>query len=334
MKTRCIAITKPWKAEVIEIEIPAPGPGEVLIETAYSCISPGTELRCYQGNQVGSVYPFIPGYQASGTILEVGADVALVPGTRVQFGGTQYANPVTIQWGGHVAHGVFAASEVLALPGTYEDLLTASLTKVAAISHHGFRLANLRTNDKVAVIGLGVIGQVAARLYHAAGAEVLATDLCEHRVGVATAGGVPACIPEEGLPELFSRQFPAGADIVVDCSGAPAVLPLGVQIAKELPWDNNIHAPSRYVIQGSYPDEVAIPYQEAFLKELTFLVPRDSQLRDHEAILGMLANGSLALRDLISDTIAPENINEAYQRLLKRGSTDITFAIRWNEPSA
>jgi len=65
------------RPEVWEIQLPALKPHEVLVETAYSCISPGTEMRCLAGKQDGARFPFIPGYSLSGRIAAAGHRVTL-----------------------------------------------------------------------------------------------------------------------------------------------------------------------------------------------------------------------------------------------------------------
>ncbi|MGP3929407.1 hypothetical protein [Nonomuraea sp. KM88] len=44
-----VRFSSPGTVDVVEVEDPSPGPGEVLLETAYSGISPGTELTAYRG---------------------------------------------------------------------------------------------------------------------------------------------------------------------------------------------------------------------------------------------------------------------------------------------
>lgn len=62
MQNRALLFAAPHQVSLGETTLPDPGPGEVLIETAFSCVSPGTELRCLAGRQVDRPpFPFIPG---------------------------------------------------------------------------------------------------------------------------------------------------------------------------------------------------------------------------------------------------------------------------------
>lgn len=117
--------------------------------------------------------------------------------------------------------------------------------------------------------------------------------------------------------------------VMVDCTGAASVLSEGIALAKDVPWDDGHHTAPRYILQGSYADAVAIPYQAAFRKEMRFLVPRDTQRSDREAIPTLLAQGSLGLQDLISDVVLPEAANSAYRRLQDPDGSDVSIAFRW-----
>lgn len=111
------------------------GADHVLVETAYSCISPGTELRCLAGEQPrAAAWPFIPGYALTGTVIARGSNVEIAPGTAVFCRGTQAASRSRM-WGGHVSHAVVAASEVYPLPRN-AALQASALAAMAAIALH------------------------------------------------------------------------------------------------------------------------------------------------------------------------------------------------------
>src|SRR5213076_3588027 len=96
MKTRQAVIAESLRVEVREVELPDPGPGQVLVRTAASFVSPGTELAVYTGthqwlkdpNLPDWKFPFRPGYSAAGTIVAVGSEVTgWSPGERVSYPG-------------------------------------------------------------------------------------------------------------------------------------------------------------------------------------------------------------------------------------------------------
>jgi 3-hydroxyethyl bacteriochlorophyllide a dehydrogenase len=328
MKTRAILFTAPDEVEVSEIEVPAPGPGDVLVETAYSAVSPGTELRCLAGKQPGlDAWPFVPGYSQSGHVAAVGKGVSLPVGSPVFCAGTSRAS-VSLAWGGHAAHAVRAASDVFPLPAGL-DLVEASLAHLAAIAYRGVRLGQARPHEAVAVIGLGPIGMLSARLHRATGARVVAADLSTDRVSLARAAGVEAFVPGESLVDSFRDVLPAGADVVVDSTGAAAVLPAAIAVARDKPWDDSAEAGPRLVVQGSYPADLPVPYQDAFMKELSLHLPRDMQPRDLRAVLDLSVRGQLSARDVVSDVRSPDDAPASYAELRDTPGAVMTVAFDW-----
>jgi predicted dehydrogenase/threonine dehydrogenase-like Zn-dependent dehydrogenase len=121
------------------------------------------------------------GYCAAGRAERVGARVSGVqPGDLVACGGEEAAH-----------------AEILAVPGNLcvpvpkgVDPVAAAFTTVGSIALHGFRQADSRLGERVAVVGMGLVGQLAARIAHAAGCEVVGIDLEEWRLEIAQQAGV------------------------------------------------------------------------------------------------------------------------------------------------
>src|SRR6202142_4572449 len=96
MRARQAVIVEPFRAEVREVELPAPGPNQVLVATEVSAVSAGTELAVWTGthqwlkdpNLPDWKFPFRPGYSAAGTVVAVGSGVTgWKPGDRVSYPG-------------------------------------------------------------------------------------------------------------------------------------------------------------------------------------------------------------------------------------------------------
>ncbi|GCE11301.1 zinc-dependent alcohol dehydrogenase [Tengunoibacter tsumagoiensis] len=330
MQAQAILFRRPDEVALDSVTIPEPGPGEVLVEIQYSCISPGTELRCLSGKQNGlDDWPFIPGYAASGLISTVGPETSLAVGTPVFCGGTEQVSGAARGWGGHVSHAILEESNVYPLPFNL-SLLDSSLAKQAAIAYHGLRLSRPQPSETVAVVGLGLIGQLSARLHAMTGARVVCTDLSASRVELARSAGLEAYQLQGSLFETLHQVLPQGADIVVDATGHPAVLPQAIALASDLPWDDTLTPAPRYLIQGSYDNTFSIPYVQAFYKELSFLLPRDQQPRDIRIIIELLAREKLHVRDLISAVRDPEQAATTYSELKTPDSSLLTAAFHWS----
>jgi len=328
MQSQAVLFRDVHHVAVEAVEIPAPGPGEVLIKTAFSTISPGTELRCLAGKQPNAApWPVIPGYSLSGHVVACGEGVEVPLGAPVFATGTRRAD-VNLMWGGHVAHAVTPAVAVYPLP-TGVSLLAASALHLAAIAYHGLRLARPLPHETVAVLGLGAIGQISARLFTAAGAHVLAADLSPARVALARAAGVDAFMPAGSVAASVRERLPGGADIVVDATGAAPVLPQAIEIARELGWDDSPLSGARVVVQGSYPDDISIPYQAAFMKEAQILVPRDMQPRDVRAVLDLMTRSALRIDDLLAEVVPPDRAPNIYARLREASDKLVTAVFAW-----
>jgi 2-desacetyl-2-hydroxyethyl bacteriochlorophyllide A dehydrogenase len=328
VQSQAILFTAVNEVQVDTVDIPEPGPGELLVRTHYSCISPGTELRCLSGRQAGFVsWPIIPGYALVGEVVRGGVGTTTPPGSLVFCSGTSRASQARL-WGGHVAYAVVAEERTFGVPPGI-DPVAASLAKLAAIVYHGVRLARPSLDDQVLVIGLGVIGQLAARLYAITGARVVAADVAEPRVHLARAAGIAAYTAQTDRATGLREALPHGADIVVDATGVPDVIPQALELVRPLPWGDDQITGARYVVQGSYPGSFSIPYQAAFMAEVSFLLPRDQQPRDLRSVLDLMRRGKLHVRDLVSDIRKPEQAAETYAELRDPAGRLLTVVFDW-----
>lgn len=329
MQAHAILFTGANKVELGSAQIPDPGPGDVLVEAHYTCVSPGTELRTLAGKQVGAgPFPLVSGYQCAGRVIKAGTGVTLETGTRVFYAGSDTILDRGRCWGGHISHAVVSAAKVFVLPDTV-DLVEASIGKLTAIAYHGLRISRSLPHEKVAVIGLGPLGQLSARVHALTGARVVGADVSSDRVAFARASGLEALEVKGSLPETFAGVFPEGADLVVDVTGAPQVLPQSVLLGKSKPWDNSQEPCARLLLQGSYPDTFSVNYADAFQREMTLLTTRDQQDRDLVEVFDLLARKRLQVRDIISDVRPVARAPETFEALVAAKEGILTVAFDW-----
>jgi Zn-dependent alcohol dehydrogenase len=83
MKTRAAVLREAGTSyEVVELEVSEPGPGEVLVETAFAGLCHSDEHLRH--SNPGGRYPIVGGHEASGVVLQVGPGVTgLTPGDHV-----------------------------------------------------------------------------------------------------------------------------------------------------------------------------------------------------------------------------------------------------------
>jgi predicted dehydrogenase/threonine dehydrogenase-like Zn-dependent dehydrogenase len=276
---------------LLDVPVPRCRPGGVLVRTAYSVISTGTELmkisesklsllgkararpdqlkkaiRSVQQQGLAATYQkvmnrldsFTPlGYSLAGTIVEVGdgADQFHV-GQRVACAGNQFAFHAEYTW---------VPINLCAPIPSNVGLDQASLTTVGAIALQGMRQAEINFGETACVIGLGLLGQMLVRLLHAAGVSVIGIDLIADRCRKAEAGGASVCAvpgtPEFGnlLHEAAERTRGHGIDCIFITAGGDDNRP--AELAAELARDR-----ARVVDIGKC--KLDLPWNAYYQKEL------------------------------------------------------------------
>ena len=335
MKARAIVFEAPGKVAVRGFELRSPRADEVVIKAEYTCISPGTELRRLGGKESvgGADFPLVPGYCLAGRVLACGPDAKVEEGAPVVTFVSLDAGGLGLGEGGHVSHALTSVGMLVRVPDGV-GLLEASASVLAGIAYHGLRMSRPRAGECAAVIGLGVIGQLAARLHVASGADVVGCDVFPHRVAAAQAAGVRSVVPDVAtdLKKAFAPFFPEGADLIVDCTGAAQVLPHAMTVGRRNAWSPLHDMPSvRYLVLGSYEGDFTVSYAAAYAGQYTFMVPSGSQVGDCAAALDMMARKELRLRDVISDVRTPDAAAATYRQLRDPKEKLLTVAFAWQQ---
>jgi len=326
MKAKAIVFDQPNQLSVRTFEMREPGPGELLVATECSCISPGTELRTFRGDErAAGAFPLIPGYALVGRVIRGGAGTTLPEGAPVYCMGTIYSGPFGSFSSGHLSCGIVPEAWATPIPEGLA-LRDAAPAVLGAIALHGRNLVPDVTGKRTLVVGLGAIGQFSARLFALAGADVTACDLSAGRVAIAARAGIRAICPQ-GDATLVE----GGAEIVVDSTGSAKALAWALKQARVPPWQpTGAYAePVWCVIQGSYPQGVDVPYQTAFMRELRMLFPRSACYSDIADTLELIRAGRLHSADLLSFETRPEDAPDAYARLAAGDGDCLTAVFRW-----
>jgi 2-desacetyl-2-hydroxyethyl bacteriochlorophyllide A dehydrogenase len=238
MRGRGIVFTARERAELEDVEIdPAtPGTGEALVRAEYSIVSAGTEGSFYTGlmEEVPAVYrprpvmyPTRPGYGHLGEVLAVGPGVEhLAPGQRV-LSFSRHASLVRCN----------AARFALPVPAD-ADGRRAVFTRMAGVAITALRASSAGAGDTVAVLGLGLVGNLAAQLFQLAGCAVIGFDLSPRRLALARACGI-AEVHHAGEvdPVAATRRWSGardeqgGARVVVEAIGRSELAAQAVEMA-------------------------------------------------------------------------------------------------------
>lgn len=253
---------------VIDVPAPLTADGGVLVQTAWSLISPGTERMLVEAGGsnlintarqrpdlvkqvidkaardgiVATVEAVrsrldvaIPlGYSCAGTVLDVGSRASshFAVGDRVACAGAGQANH----------------AEIVAVPRNLTvrvpdavSLADAAFVTVGAIALQGVRIADVRLGEACVVIGLGLVGQLTVQLLKAAGCRVFGIDVAEDKIQLALANGADAAVLRSD-PDLVGRvrafSNGRGADAILVTAATTTSDP--IQIAPSLARDRAV----------------------------------------------------------------------------------------------
>ena len=164
--------------------------------------------------------PSALGYSSAGTVIAVAPDIADISvGDRVACAGAGYA-----------VHAEFACVPRLLVAKITSDSTAfeeAAFTTVGAVALHGIRTAEVKLGDTVAVIGLGLLGQLTVQLLKAAGCNVLGMDILAGRTELAMQLGADgSSVSASDFARLCSEQTHGnGVDAVLIAAETLAVIP-------------------------------------------------------------------------------------------------------------
>ncbi|HEY2574083.1 MAG TPA: bi-domain-containing oxidoreductase [Verrucomicrobiaceae bacterium] len=277
------------RLEIQDVPAPVAPPGGILVRTACSIISPGTEkMKVEQArmsllqkararpDQVKKVVdtartlgwkaamekvrnrlesPTPLGYSAAGTVVAVDElNSRFRVGDRVACGGAECAFHAEL----------IAVPDLLAtpVPAGVEDW-QAAYTTMAAISMEAVRQSGAGLGDRVLVMGQGLVGLLATSLLRASGARVMASDPAPARLAAATAMGAERSVnPSDANLENESRCWTNGhgADCVLVCVGGKGCDAADAAIS--CLRDRGV-----IVIVGMYDAE--LPWKAAYMKDIT-----------------------------------------------------------------
>ena len=316
------------KSEVESYD-PGPVPSDgLLVENLYTAVSIGTEVYNWiHGSEPGrqSMFPRVTGYCSVGRALEVGSDVE----------GIQTGDLVAGQ-GNHASHAVLRTS-YNRVPGAV-DPRQAAFTVMSAIALHGIRVAQVQLGESVVVFGLGLVGQIAAKLARLSGGlPVIGIDLDAFRIEKAIQNSCDIALHPEKvdlIEEIGSRCAEDGANIVLESTGKPVVYPTAAALACR---------GGRVVALGSPRGTVDMDFlTNVHLREVSILgahqpkTPDDDHIyyrfykkRERDLVLHLMAVGRLDLDDLITHTHVPEACQEVYDELAETPVDTLGVLFDW-----
>ncbi len=341
--------------EIVDVPLPDYAPGEIRIRSRCSLISAGTErtlvnfgkanliekarqqpqkvrqvLQKAKTDGVQATYkavqsklsePITMGYSNVGVIDALGARV------------TGFANGDRVVSNGPHAEIVVVPENLVArIPENVSDD-SACFTVVSAIALQGVRLAEVTLGERVAVIGLGLIGLLTVQLLRAQGCQVIGMDYDTEKLALAQGYGaqtVPLSSNSDAVEQALVFSEGRGVDAVLitaaTTSNEPVkaaalmsrqrgrIILVGVA-GLSLSRDEFYRKELSFQVSCSYGPGRYDPFYEEKGQDYPFGLVRWTEQRNFEAVLQLMADGRLDVSALITHRFSFSEASDAYALL-------------------
>ncbi len=337
---RAVVLTRPGAHEIRDdVPLPTPGPLEVLCQVEAVAIC-GTDVHIYEGRFPGRWprgYPFIPGHEWSGTVVEVGSqavELGWQVGDRVA--GTSHAGcglcrmcatgrynlcdnygrePLHHQYG-HYSQGadaqyvVHSIKSVFKLPDSI-DLPLGAMVDTASIALHSVKRPGINPGDIVVVVGAGPMGFLTADCAYVLGASiVIVTGSGERLRKAATLGFVTVDYrAEDVVAAVRGLTDGKGAHVAIDCGGTSSSIRQSVDVLRK---------GGRVAFTGVPTEgDTALPMQKIVLEEIDLFGVRANR-NTMDEVLPLIVSGRVRVKPLVTHTFPIEAYGEALRTFAER----------------
>jgi 2-desacetyl-2-hydroxyethyl bacteriochlorophyllide A dehydrogenase len=309
---QAIMITGPGTLEVRTILRPDPGPGEILVRTAFAGVC-GTDAHLLEGHSFylenGYVnYPFVFGHEYSGTVVATGLGVrSIAVGARVaghcmvpchacdhcQRGRRnlcRHLSEVGLRFiQGAAAEYVCVPHEAVTVIPDSLSLQTAAMVEPSVAAYHATCRTGIQPSDRVAIIGTGTLGLLALLMARLSAGSVDVVGSSEAGRALATELGADRVLrPEDARASRY--------DVVIEAAGSNSTLGLALEIAD---------LGARVASIGIPPDAyISVSQADIVLKNLTVHGILHG-IDQYPEVVGLFASGLVDPTPLIAGTVEP-----------------------------
>ena len=348
---------KTGKSTIEDVPVPTPRDGQALVKVEASLVSAGTERMVVEFAQKGYLgkarsrpdqvkqvldkakregvmptvqavfnrldQPMALGYSSAGTIIALGKGMqGFKVGQRVACAGGGFAV--------HAEYNVVPRNLLTPLPKNV-DFESAAFTTLGAIALHGFRLAEPQIGENIAIIGMGLLGLLAAQIATAAGCNVLGIDIDPARLALASSLGLQAVSRKQAVDSAQAFTSNRGFDVILICADTSSNDP--VELAGVIARDR-----ARVVATGAVG--LTFPRKVYYEKEISFINSRSygpgrydvnyeehgydyplgyirwTEGRNFEAVVDLMSRGKLQAQPLITHRFPIDKATQAYDVII------------------
>ena len=311
MNTVAVVLSGAKDLGIAQIGLTAPGPMDLVVQTAFSGISTGTEKLFWSGTMPpfpGMGYPLVPGYESFGEVVEAAPESGFRVGEHVFVPGANcYTDGVRGLFGGASRHLVTPASRVARLDSGMGA--EGALLALAATARHA--IAGFNTALPDLIVGHGTLGRLLARLTVAAGGKaptVWDTNPARRDGAMGYEVIDPADDPRRDYHAIY------------DASGAKGLLD---SLIPRLARGGEV------VLAGFYTEPVAFAFPPAFMKEARIRIAAEWTPDDLTATRALIESGALSLAGLITHRASAKDATGAYTTAFEDASC-LKMILDWS----
>ena len=294
MLAKAVIIDAPEKIAIQDVAIDSPHEADVVVRVDHSGISTGTEKLFWSGEMPpfpGMGYPLIPGYEATGEVMETRGATGLAVGDTVFVPGASCYGSIRGLFGGAASLVTTAAHRVIAIDSNMGA--SGALLALAATARHA--MAGIDKALPELIVGHGVVGRLLARLTIAAGGDApIVWELDESRQ--AGAKGYEVTHPDAD-PRRDYR-------CIYDATGDSSILD---QLIARLSPGGEV------VLAGFYPEPLSFAFPPAFMREARLRIAAEWTRDDLIATRDLIDQGALSLDGLITHRQPATDAPAAYR---------------------
>jgi D-arabinose 1-dehydrogenase-like Zn-dependent alcohol dehydrogenase len=345
-RMRAVRLHRPRTADraedlrVEELEVPRPGPGQVLVRVR-ACGVCASDLHVVNGvTPPGGPLPMTLGHEPAGTVAELGDGVdGWQPGDRVAvlpaaacgrcgycLAGRDNLCPTVRVAGIDVdgAQATFVVAEARALvpiPPGLPDEQAAIVTDAVATPYHALKRGGVGEGSTVAVFGLGGLGMHAVLLAKLAGAHVVGVDVAETNLARALEWGADEVVDgSDGRPSRRIRELTeGGVDRSFEFVGLPGTVDQAVK---------SLRPGGRATVVGLGPAPIqTVPIGRFVAQETELVGSFGATAQDVGELFDLVDQGRLDLGRSVTDRLSIDEVPDALRRLETRDGDPIRMVV-------
>lgn len=327
----------PGDVRIEERNIPKITDSSILIKIEHCGICP-SDVRWYTGVRKGD-YPRTTGHEWTGEVAEVGKDVeSYKPGDRVVAdwravcGYCYYCRRGIHNYcsnfgkgvkGGFCEYGTAVETNLRKIPDSvsYQE---ACFTEPLACCINGISKNEIQLGDDVLVVGTGPIGLLHVQIARNFGARVIACDLIDERLEVASKVGahniVNSSKEDDAIGKIKELTNGRGANSVIVAVGSTKAVKFGIE-AVDIQGKVNIFA-------GTYPpDTFDFDPNDIHYRELSVIGSHDFTPHDFTVALKMIEFGMVKVKPLISHEFPLEELQKGFDTVVNKEGLKVVIEI-------